>query len=138
MKEALNQFMSDYLTNFRLSDFYPGPTCQITPPFLFAMVSVDVLLSLPQHNLMVATTTARVCVRAHDRERLSMTTPYQHVTLRIVGVSTWPRPAGRPQAIPRFQCYTRPGHPTFSMLHACNIENVGWPGDEASRVTFYA
>ena len=58
MKEALNQFMSDYLTNFRLSDFYPGPTCQITPPFLFAMVSVDVLLSqlsAPQHNLMVAT-----------------------------------------------------------------------------------
>ena len=80
MKEALNQFMSDYLANFRLSDFYPGPTCQTTPPFLFAMVSVDVLLSLLsalQHNLMVAITTARACVRAHDRARLSMTTLYQ-------------------------------------------------------------
>ena len=73
MKEALNQFMSACVTNFRLSDFYPGKICQTTPPFLFAIISVDVLLSLlsaPQHSLMV-------CIRAHDRSCWSMTTPYQ-------------------------------------------------------------
>ena len=42
MKEALNQFMSAYLTNFRLSDFHPGPICQTTPPFRFAIFSLHV------------------------------------------------------------------------------------------------
>ena len=65
MKEALNQFKSAYLTYFRLPDFHPGPICQTTPPFRFAIFSLDVSplsLSAPQHSFMVAKT-ARVCVR---------------------------------------------------------------------------